>query len=89
MKIFAPCIHAEPQADSQLHGICVFCYRDRLGKSAKQRDELVSLLKLYGAHIRRCRWGEVHGGTVQGCTCGFRDAVKRIEEGASDEQVHR
>jgi len=25
------CPHAEPQADSQLHGVCVFCWRDRAG----------------------------------------------------------
>lgn len=24
------CLHAIPQAASQLHGICIFCYRDRL-----------------------------------------------------------
>lgn len=29
-----PCIHAVPQSASQLHGICVFCYRDRLGATA-------------------------------------------------------
>lgn len=26
------CEHAIPQAADQLHGVCVFCYRDRLGK---------------------------------------------------------
>jgi len=31
-----PCEHAIPQADSQLHGICIFCYRDRL--SAAHRE---------------------------------------------------
>ena len=34
-----PCGHSEPQADSQLHGVCVFCYRDRCGKLAKQLAE--------------------------------------------------
>jgi hypothetical protein len=26
-----PCGHSEPQASSQLHGICIFCWRDRAG----------------------------------------------------------
>lgn len=30
MAIEPSCPHAIPQAASQLHGICIFCYRDRL-----------------------------------------------------------
>ncbi len=25
-----PCCHAEPQSAMALHGVCIFCYRDRL-----------------------------------------------------------
>ena len=32
---FKPCPHAVPQAASQLHGICIFCYRDRLGELSR------------------------------------------------------
>ena len=28
---FKPCGHEPPQGNSQLHGVCIFCYRDRLG----------------------------------------------------------
>ena len=35
---FTPCIHAEPQADSQLHGVCIFCYRDRLAAATARAD---------------------------------------------------
>jgi len=31
----APCGHSAPQAASQLHGICIFCWRDR-GAAAYQ-----------------------------------------------------
>jgi hypothetical protein len=44
MKSFEPCIHAEPQADSCLHGVCIFCYRDRLGRTTKQCNELAAAL---------------------------------------------
>jgi hypothetical protein len=29
VELTAPCGHAEPQDASQLHGVCVFCWRDR------------------------------------------------------------
>lgn len=31
MSAFEKCGHAIPQANYCLHGICIFCYRDRLG----------------------------------------------------------
>jgi hypothetical protein len=31
-----PCAHAEPQGASQLHGVCIFCYRDRLSAAHAQ-----------------------------------------------------
>ena len=37
---FEPCTHAVPQADSCLHGICIFCYRDRLAQVTAERDRL-------------------------------------------------
>ena len=30
---FEPCGHEPAQSAAQLHGVCVFCYRDRLGKA--------------------------------------------------------
>ena len=35
---FEPCAHSTPQASSCLHGICVFCYRDRLGTALNERN---------------------------------------------------
>ena len=40
-----PCGHSKPQADSQLHGVCVFCYRDRLHQAVTQRDEALEALE--------------------------------------------
>ena len=42
-----PCIHAVPQAASCLHGVCVFCYRNRLAAAHREiaklrEDALVS-----------------------------------------------
>lgn len=34
------CIHAVPQAADQLHGICIFCYRDRLGAARAENAAL-------------------------------------------------
>ena len=34
-----PCGHAEPQALNQLHGVCVFCWRDRAGYLMRQFKE--------------------------------------------------
>lgn len=36
---FKPCGHEPPQGNSQLHGVCIFCYRDRLGAFRTQLDE--------------------------------------------------
>lgn len=32
---WAPCGHEPSQGASQLHGICLFCYRDRLGEALR------------------------------------------------------
>ena len=37
---FEPCNHEPAQGAAQLHGVCIFCYRDRLGKVG---DELTRL----------------------------------------------
>jgi hypothetical protein len=31
-----PCGHAQPQAQDQLHGVCLFCWRDRAGALARE-----------------------------------------------------
>jgi len=36
---FEPCGHEPAQSAAQLHGVCVFCYRDRLGKAEAERVE--------------------------------------------------
>lgn len=38
MPLDTPCGHSEPRADSQLHGVCVFCWRDRAGALSKNVD---------------------------------------------------
>jgi len=41
---FRPCGHAPPQSVTQLHGVCIFCYRDRLGtETARLREHAVIL----------------------------------------------
>lgn len=44
MKIVEPCPHHTPNAggtiDSELHGVCIFCYRDR-GAAFEKRVELL------------------------------------------------
>ncbi len=56
-ELHSPCLHARPQAASQLHGICVFCYRDRLGAVGRELREarariadLESALRFYRSH---------------------------------------
>ena len=55
---FEPCGHEPAQSAAQLHGVCVFCYRDRLGKAeaelkaltapvAYERDALAVRFTLY------------------------------------------
>ena len=39
-----PCEHAVPNAADQLHGICIWCYRDRLAEAVKENDRLRRLL---------------------------------------------
>lgn len=39
-----PCPHAIPQAASQLHGVCIFCYRDRLGEARAEVERLRPVL---------------------------------------------
>jgi hypothetical protein len=34
------CIHAVPQAASCLHGVCIFCYRDRLGALRAENEKM-------------------------------------------------
>lgn len=36
---FAPCGHEPQQSSAQLHGVCIFCYRDRLGAERQARVE--------------------------------------------------
>jgi len=43
--VFAPCGHEPPQGNSQLHGVCVFCYRDRLGKAQAEVARLRAALE--------------------------------------------
>lgn len=50
----AKCGHAVAYSDSQLHGVCIFCYRDRLGECRArvaaleaERDELRAALERY------------------------------------------
>jgi hypothetical protein len=43
-RIDAPCPHAEPQTATQLHGVCIFCWRDRCG--ALERSRSIPALKL-------------------------------------------
>jgi hypothetical protein len=38
-----PCAHAEPQAADQLHGVCIFCYRDRLADSRRDVERMRGL----------------------------------------------
>ena len=38
MSELKPCGHEPPQSSSQLHGVCIFCWRDRCG-AWKQRAE--------------------------------------------------
>lgn len=38
--IFKPCGHEPPQGNAQLHGVCLFCYRDRLGLERLKSTEL-------------------------------------------------
>lgn len=40
LPFMEPCGHAQPQADSQLHGVCIFCYRDRLAEASKRVEGL-------------------------------------------------
>lgn len=47
-----PCGHAEPQAASQLHGVCVFCWRDRCG--ALRRALKAALSSAAGAGCPAC-----------------------------------
>lgn len=38
--LMEPCGHSEPQADSQLHGVCIFCFRDRGAALCKKLDSV-------------------------------------------------
>jgi hypothetical protein len=38
-SIGPPCGHSEQFSDSQLHGVCIFCYRDRLGAAVAKLKE--------------------------------------------------
>lgn len=56
LPFMEPCGHAQPQADSQLHGVCVFCYRDRLAESHRKNDALrerVAELEVVVEYARR------------------------------------
>lgn len=37
-----PCGHEPPQGAAQLHGVCLFCYRDRLGSAHRLLHELAA-----------------------------------------------
>ena len=39
------CIHAVPQAPSCLHGVCIFCYRERLGALRNALPQIVAALE--------------------------------------------
>lgn len=67
-EITKPCVHAEPQAASCLHGVCIFCWRDRcatlrarLAKIDKAASMIVAIDEtsvLALAKIRRLAKGE-------------------------------
>lgn len=40
------CTHAVPQAADQLHGICIFCYRDRLAAVRAENAALRERVKV-------------------------------------------
>jgi hypothetical protein len=72
-----PCIHAIPQAASQLHGVCIFCYRDRLA-AAKRRVEVLERVAvaaestaIAGRHSEPCWRAMLLTGSR--CVCGHAD----------------
>lgn len=59
-RIDAPCGHARPQAASQLHGVCVFCWRDRCG-ALEQYRRAPSLPALVAAlEAAKAEWAREH-----------------------------
>ena len=48
---FEPCGHERPQSAAQLHGVCIFCYRDRLGAAHRRLKDAVPQITADGRRI--------------------------------------
>ena len=63
--ITKPCFHARPQDKSQLHGVCIFCWRDRCAvlAAAVRRPE--------PGRCETCKWWvKMHEvSTARHCSC--------------------
>ena len=57
--MFAPCGHEPPQGNSQLHGVCVFCYRDRLGKAQAEVARLGMVIEALRHTSTEGNWARV------------------------------
>ena len=43
---FSPCGHEPLQSASQLHGVCIFCYRNRLGSAQRELSAARQALRI-------------------------------------------
>ena len=78
-----PCGHARPQDASQLHGVCIFCYRNRLGTARSRIAELEAELaeaKTEQSRLRRM---------VDQWAPGLSDTIKRAEKAEAERDRYR
>ena len=69
-----PCAHARPQDESQLHGVCIFCWRDRCAvlAAAVRRHE--------PGRCETCKWWRASKATPG---AGYCDSEQAHERGLS------
>lgn len=54
-ELTRPCGHERPQAASQLHGVCIFCWRDRAGALRAENEQLKTILNERNQTLRDAR----------------------------------
>lgn len=72
------CGHEPPQSEMQLHGICIFCYRDRLGVARKENRNYEAKL----AEIEKRLVCSFCGGTDLVCGKGHIEATDELKKRA-------
>jgi len=84
--VFAPCGHEPPQGNSQLHGVCVFCYRDRLGKAQAEVARLGMVIEALRHTSTEGNWARVIERDAR--RMALEEAVQDLRE-LADDYEHR